>query len=73
MIINRTVLKSLNNQIHVSFLFSATLSYGRTLAKHVQNDQVFLNFERNEMLEITSKSAGERPDLWGGRVCYICL
>nr|XP_022331381.1 transport and Golgi organization protein 1 homolog isoform X3 [Crassostrea virginica] len=43
------------------------LSYGRTLAKHMQNDPVFLNFERNEIIEITSKSAGDRPDLWGGR------
>ncbi|XP_061172787.1 melanoma inhibitory activity protein 2-like isoform X2 [Saccostrea echinata] len=45
-----------------------TLSYGRTLAKHMQNDPIFLNFERNVMLEITSKSAGDRPDLWGGRL-----
>ncbi|XP_056021137.1 transport and Golgi organization protein 1 homolog isoform X2 [Ostrea edulis] len=45
-----------------------TLSYGRTLAKHMQNDPIFLNFERNVMIEITSKSAGDRPDFWGGRV-----
>lgn len=62
-----------NNRIIFVFIFfslSDALSYGRTLAKHMQNDPVFLNFERNEIIEITSKSAGDRPDLWGGRVCF---
>lgn len=44
------------------------LSLAKTLARHHHNDPIFLTFSRGEVVQILSKSAGNRPDLWGGQV-----
>ena len=49
-------------------LISAIISKARTLARHKHSDPEFLTFERGEVVTIYSKSAGTRPDLWGGEV-----
>ena len=40
----------------------------KTLARHQNNDPVFLTFSRGEVVQVLSKSAGNRPDLWGGQI-----
>ncbi|XP_053402480.1 transport and Golgi organization protein 1 homolog isoform X7 [Mercenaria mercenaria] len=44
------------------------ISKARTLARHKPTDPAFLPFERGVMIDIYSKSAGSRKDLWGGEV-----
>ncbi|XP_060070529.1 transport and Golgi organization protein 1-like [Ylistrum balloti] len=44
------------------------ISYARALGKYRQNDPIFLSFERDDIVHILSKSAGQKPDLWGGEV-----
>ncbi|XP_033735498.1 transport and Golgi organization protein 1-like isoform X2 [Pecten maximus] len=44
------------------------ISYARALGKYRQNDPIFLSFERDDIVRILSKSAGQKPDLWGGEV-----
>ncbi|XP_069118577.1 transport and Golgi organization protein 1 homolog isoform X3 [Argopecten irradians] len=44
------------------------ISYARALGKYRQNDPIFLSFERDDIVRVLSKSAGVKPDLWGGEV-----
>jgi hypothetical protein len=46
------------------------LSLAKTLARHQNNDPVFLTFSRGEVVQVLSKSAGNRPDLWGGQASF---
>ncbi|XP_060561150.1 transport and Golgi organization protein 1 homolog isoform X3 [Ruditapes philippinarum] len=44
------------------------VSKARTLARHKPTDPAFLPFERGDLIDIYSKSAGSRQDLWGGQL-----
>lgn len=57
----------------VHCFFSAVISRARTLARNKPTDPAFLAFERGEKVNVYSKSAGSRQDLWGGEVCNISL
>ncbi|KAK7507101.1 hypothetical protein BaRGS_00001952, partial [Batillaria attramentaria] len=45
-----------------------TISKGQALARHSASSPLFLSFNRGDVIQIKSKSAGSRPDLWGGEV-----
>lgn len=47
---------------------SAVISRARSLARSRPTDPAFLAFGRGEKINVYSKSAGSRQDLWGGEV-----
>ena len=49
-------------------LISAKISLGRTMTSYKSEDPIYLSFEVGDIVEVLSKSAGNRMDLWGGRV-----
>lgn len=49
-------------------VLSGIISYASTLMKFDKKDPGFLNFKGGEIINVKSKSAGSRTDLWGGEV-----
>ncbi|KAK6183005.1 hypothetical protein SNE40_010562 [Patella caerulea] len=45
-----------------------TISKAQALANHNSNDPMYLSFRRGDVIQIKSKSAGSRPDLWSGEI-----
>ncbi|XP_052273040.1 transport and Golgi organization protein 1 homolog isoform X2 [Dreissena polymorpha] len=44
------------------------ISQARALARHKPTDPIMLSFDRGDLINIYSKSAGKRVDLWGGEI-----
>lgn len=53
---------------HWSVLFSAVLSEAKTLGNYGSKDPFHLSFKRGQIIRVLSKSAGDKPELWGGEV-----
>ncbi|XP_076441888.1 uncharacterized protein LOC143280953 isoform X3 [Babylonia areolata] len=47
---------------------SVTLSRATVLARYPSNNPLLLSLNRGDVVDIKSKSAGTRPELWGGEV-----
>lgn len=48
------------------FTISEVIGYARALAKYKHTDPIYLAFENGDAIKVTSKSAGTKPELWGG-------
>ena len=53
----------------VVLCFTATLSRATAMARYPANSPLHLSLNRGDIIEIKSKSAGSKPELWGGEVC----
>ena len=53
--------------IYLVFL-TDTISIARALTDHNPDDPYHLPFRKGDTIRVISKSAGQKPDLWGGEV-----